>query len=307
MSKGQPLVTYDNIEMGLLVGDYLSAKAALRQADTDLDVRNRALERSEELIKLEAVAQQTLELRRAEFRNAEAAVTSQRAGVMRIEEQLHRFGLSDPDLARLAPEEGTGPHRSFSHATLWSTVTGVVTKYEVAVGELVTRDRELFTISDLSTVWVVADIYEKDIGKVRRGVAVAVRVEAYPDRVFSGQLTYVSDLIDPQTRTAKVRCVVANADGALKLDMFTRVAIPTAARRQGLAVPQAALQTGGNGPIVFVGESATTFARPDVTLGAVADGQVEVVKGLHAGDVVVSFGSFYLKTALLRELIGEGN
>jgi cobalt-zinc-cadmium efflux system membrane fusion protein len=136
---------------------------------------------------------------------------------------------------------------------------------------------------------------------------VAVRVDTYPDRTFSGQLTYVSDLIDPQTRTAKVRCVVANADGALKLDMFARVAIPTAERRQGIAVPQAAVQHVANAPIVFVRESATTFARRDVTLGATADGRVEVLKGLRTGEVVVSYGSFYLKTALLRDLLGEGD
>lgn len=305
VSKGQTLVAYDNIEMGQLVGEYLSAKAAQQQAEADLDVRRRALERAEELIKLEAVAQQTLELRRAEFRNAEAAVTSQRAGVTRIEEQLHRFGLSDQDLAGLTPQEGTSAHRSASHAFLRSPVTGVVTKYEVAVGELVGPDRELFTISDLSTVWVLADVYEKDLGKVRSDVEVAVRVDAYPERVFNGRLTYVSDLIDPQTRTAKVRCVVPNGDGALKLDMFTRVAIPTAERRQGLAVPRASVQTVGNTPIVFVRESATKFVRRDVTLGAEADGRVEVLKGLKTGDVVVSEGSFYLKTALLREQIGE--
>ena len=128
----------------------------------------------------------------------------------------------------------------------------MVTKYEVAAGELVEPDRELFTISDLSTVWVLADVYEKDLGKVRSGVAVAVRVDAYPDRPFTGKLTYVSDLIDPQTRTAKVRCVVPNADGALKLDMFTRVAIPTAERPGGTGRARGAVQTVGNTPIVFV-------------------------------------------------------
>lgn len=307
VAKGQVLLAYDNIEMGQLVGEYLSAKAAQQQAEADLGVKRRGLERAEELIKVEAVALQTLELRRAEFRNAQAAVTSQRAAVTRVEEQLHRFGLSDADLARLTPQEGTAAHRSASHATLRSPVSGVVTKYEVASGELVEPDRELFTISDLSSVWVLADVYEKDLGKVRAGVTVSVRTDAYPERAFTGRLTYVSDVIDPQTRTAKVRCVVPNDDGALKLDMFARVAIPTAQRREGLAVPQAAVQTLGNVPVVFVRQSATRFVRRDVTLGAVADGSVEVLKGLQSGDVVVSYGSFFLKTALLKEQIGEGD
>ena len=184
VTKGQSLVTYDNIEMGQLVGEYLSVKAAQRQAETDLDVRRRSLERSEELIKLQAIAQQTLELRRAELKNAEAAVASQRASVTKVEEQLHRFGLSDADLAKLTPDEGSSAHRNSSHALLRAPVTGVVTKFEVAVGELVEPDRELFTITDMSTVWVMADVYEKDLARVAKGTDVEVTVDAYPDRVF---------------------------------------------------------------------------------------------------------------------------
>ena len=135
VTKGQTLLSYDNIEMGQLVGEYLSAKASERQAQADLEVRQKALQRGEELIKLEAVAQQTVELRRAEARNAEAALASQRAGVAKIEEQLHRFGLSDADLTRLTPDEGRSAHRNASHASLRAPVSGVVTRYEVAAGE----------------------------------------------------------------------------------------------------------------------------------------------------------------------------
>lgn len=305
VTKGQPLVAYDNIEMGQLVGEYLSAKAAQRQAEADLDVRRRTLERGEELIKLEAIAQQTLELRRAEFKNAEAAVASQRAGVTRIEEQLHRFGLSDADLATLTPDEGTSAHRNSSHALLRAPVTGVVTKFEVAAGELVEPDRELFTITDMSTVWVMADVYEKDLAKVARGADVEVRVDAYPDRVFTGRLTYISDLIDPQTRTAKVRCVVTNQDGALKLDMFARIVIPTPERKQAVTVPVAAVQHIEGKPVVFAQDAPTRFSRKFITTGVSAGERIEVLSGLAAGTRIVAAGSFHLKTALLRELIGD--
>lgn len=304
VEQGQPLVTYDNIELGQLIGEYLTEKAALAQARTDVEVKRTALQRAEELIKIEAIAQQTLDVRRAEFKNAEAGVVSQAARVSNIEEQIHRFGLSDADLVRLTPEESASGHRVASHNVLRAPFSGIITKYDVAAGELVGPDRELFTIIDITTVWVLADIYEKDLAKIRTGTDVTVRVEAYPDREFRGRLTYLSDLIDPQTRTAKVRCVVPNADGALKLEMFTSVTIPTTERRQAIMVPVAAVQQIDGRPVVFVRQSPTRFARRDVRLGISAGEVQEVVAGLAPGEAIVANGSFYLKTALLSERIG---
>lgn len=305
VSAGQPLVTVDNIELGELIGTYLSEKATLAQTQSDLDVKRQVMARSEELIKLEAIAQQTLELRRAEFRNAEAAVTSQRARVAKVEEQIHRFGLSDADLTKLTPEEGGAGHRVASHNVLRAPFDGVVTSYDVARGEVVQPDKELFTLTNLSKVWVLADVYEKDLGRIQQNTDVSVQVDTYPGRTFTGRLTYISDLIDPKTRTAKVRCVVANNDGALKLDMFARIVIPTKERREGIAVPQAAVQQIESQSVVFVRQSPTRFERRDVRLGATAGDLVEIVSGLKPGETFVTSGSFYFKTALLRERIGE--
>ena len=303
--RGQTLVSYDNIELGALVGDYLSEVAAQRQAEADLEVKQRFLDRAEALIKLEAVAQQTLELRRAEFKNAQAAVASQRARVAKIEEQIHRFGLSDADLAGLTPEEGRSGHRTAAHSILRAPFAGVVTRFDIAAGEIVEPDRELMTISDISTVWVLADVYEKDLAKVVRNTDVSIRVDAYPDRVFAGRLTYISDVIDPQTRTAKVRCVVANPDGALKLDMFARAALVTSDSRQGISVPAAAIQQIDGQSVVFIRQSSVRFERRTVEVGTAAGDVVEIRSGLRTGDVIAGAGSFYLKTALLRERIGE--
>lgn len=305
VTKGQPLATYDNIQLGELVGEYLGARAVLRQAEADLDVKRRMVERGRALIQLEAIAQQTLDLREAELKTSEAGVARDQAAVSQVEEQLHRFGLSDADLRQLSPTEGTSPHRDASHAVLRAPFDGVVTKYDVAQGEVAEPERELFTVTDLSSVWVLADVYEKDITKVRAGTDAVVRVDAYPDRTFAGRVTYVSDLIDPQTRSAKARVVVANPETALKLDMFARVSIPTAEQREGLLVPVAAIQTIDNQPVVFVQQSANRFARRDVELGMTAGDLVETRSGVQAGDIVVGAGSFYLKTALLRERIGD--
>ena len=305
VTKGQPLATYDNIRLGELVGEYLGARAVLRQSEADLDVKRKVVERGRALITLEAIAQQTLDLREAELKTADAAVARDQSTVSRVEEQLHRFGLSDADLGLLSPTGGTSPHRDASHAILRAPFDGVVTKYDVAEGEVAEPERELFTVTDLSSVWVLADIYEKDLTKVRAGTDAIVRVDAYPDRTFSGTVTYVADIIDPQTRSAKARVVVGNPGTALKLDMFARVLIPTADQRVALLVPLTAIQTVDNQTVVFVQEAAHRFTRRDVELGTTAGDVVEVRSGLRAGETVVAAGSFYLKTALLRERIGD--
>ena len=232
-------------------------------------------------------------------------MASQRARVSKVEEQIHRFGLSDPDLATLTPEEGQSGHRVASHNVLRAPISGVITKYDVAKGEVVQPDQELFTIANLSSVWVLADVYERDLDKVQPGTDVNVRVDTYPDRIFRGKLTYISDLIDPKTRTAKVRCVVANPDSALKLDMFARISIPTSDRRSAIIVPAAAVQQVAGQSVVFVRQSPTQFVRRDVRVGGSAGDRIEILSGLRAGEPIVGAGSFYLKTALLRGQIGE--
>ena len=305
VTKGQPLLMYDNIELGQLVGEFLTERAALRQAETDREVKRTSLERAESLIKIEAIAQRELDVRRAEFLNAEAAVGSAQADVSRVEEQLHRFGLSDADVRALAPDANEAPHRAGSHSTLRAPFTGIVTKFDVATGEVVEPDKELFTVADISTVWVLADVYEKDISKIQRDGTVVIKVDAYPDRTFSGRITHVSDLIDPSSRTAKVRCVVENGDGALKLDMFAKVTLGTADERQALVVPSDAIQQIDNQSVVFVRQSDTRFERRDVQVGRRSGDLVEILGGLDAKQMVVGKGSFYLKTAVLRERIGD--
>lgn len=305
VSQGQPLLTYDNIELGQLVGEFLTEQAGLRQTQTDLEVKRTSLERAEALIKIEAISQRELDVRRAEFRNAEAAVSSAQARVSRVEEQLHRFGLSDADLKALAPDAKESPHRAASHSTLRAPFSGVVTKFDVAAGEVVQPDKELFTVADISTVWVLADVYEKDLSKITRDGTVSIKVDAYPDRTFTGRITHVSDIIDPATRTARVRCVVENRDGALKLDMFAKVALGTSEERQALAVPSDAVQQVDNQSVVFTRQTATRFERHIVQVGRRSGDLVEILGGLEEGQMVVGKGSFYLKTALLRERIGD--
>lgn len=307
VKRGQTLATYDNVTVGELVGEYLSGRAALRQGEADRDVKRQALARARELIKVEAISQAQLEVREAEYRSAEAAVVSAEAVLARAAQSLRRFGLSDETLQALNTSSSDNPHRGASHTVLRAPFDGIVTSFNVAVGEVLESDRELFAVSDLTSVWVQAEVYERDLARIRVGTEAIIRVDTYPDRVFKGRVTYISDVIDPETRTAKVRCVVANNDGALKLDMFAKVSIPTTEKKEALSVPEAAIQQIDGRPVVFVRQSETRFVRRSVDVGSTAGGLVEIRSGLKAGEDVVGSGSFYLKTALLRERVGDAH
>ena len=311
---GQVLVHYDNIALGDHIGEYRGAVAARRQAEADLEVLQRSLQRAEQLIGLEAISQQTLDLRRSEFEQARAGLVSAQAEVSRIEERIHRFGLTDEDLSEVAPRGSADEmraaaeqHREMSLNFIRAPFHGTVTEFSVAVGDLVGPDRELLTIINMSTVWVLADVYEPDLGRLPSNAEVAIQVDAYPDRVFTGRITYISDTIEMSTRAAHVRCVVTNRDKALKLGMFTRVSIPTNEKVSTLVAPVDAVQQIDGQSVVFVRTGPATFERRDVTLGLTADGQVEVIGGLKPGETIVSTGSFYLKTALLHERIGHSH
>lgn len=301
---GQPLLAYDNIELGELIGEYLSALAALEKANAEAEVTKRSLERAQNLVELGAVARAEYERRTAEYKNALASINSRKAEIAKIEEKLHRFGLTDADLEKLNTQTHTQYHREASHSVLRAPFDGVVIKHDVAEGEVVETGRELFTIADLSTVWVQADVYEKDIASIRKGQQVTVLLDAYPGESFIGKITYISDFLDPKTRTAKVRCEVPNPDGRLKLEMFATIQIPTPISREAVMIPTTAVQQIDDKPVVFVKVGDTRFQRREVQLGTPSDGWVEVKSGVKAGELVVTQGSFYLKSALLREQIG---
>lgn len=305
VKKGQPLLTYDNIQLGERLGEYFEARAGLRQAESDVAVKQRAVERAEALIGQQAISQQVLDLRRAEFKNAQSAVERERATLDRIDEQIHRFGLSDKELERLGPDTPEANHRAATLATIRAPFDGVITAYDVAVGEIVEPERALVTIANLETVWILADVYEKDLAKVPSTAEVAIRVDAYADKVFKGRLTYVSDVIDPKSRSAKVRVVVQNPEGLLRLDMFARVSIPTKDQQETVAIPIDAVQQIDGQSAVFIRETATRFRRQNVQLGLQAGNLIEVKAGLKSGETIVAAGSFYFKTALQRELIGD--
>lgn len=305
VSAGQPLLNYDNIELGELIGEYLTLLAEIRREESQAEVAKTYLSRSEALLQAEAIAQKEHELRKAQHDQAIATVESKKAEMARVEEKLHRFGLADADLRSLNSAEHD-PHRTASHSTLSAPFAGVITAQDVAVGETIGPDSEVFTLADTSVVWVLADIYEKDLGQVTVGQACRVRVPAYPTTDFTGRIAYLSDVLDPASRTGKLRCVVGNADARLKLEMFAAVEIPLSAKRSAVVVPESAVQMVELRKVIFVQKSEHEFEVRDVELGEKSADWVEVRSGILAGEQVVSEGAYYMKAAMLEEQLAGG-
>jgi membrane fusion protein, heavy metal efflux system len=303
VSEGDALVEYDNIELGLAIGEYLGAQAELRRSNTDLEVKKTILERGKEMLKVGAIARTAYDLREAEYKDAEAKTAGAHATLEKIEEQIHRFGWTDQDLANLMAKQGKG--HSISHSVLKAPFSGIITNYHASIGEAVEPSTELLSITDMSSLWVLADIFEKDLSHIRPGKAAQVRVASYPGKIFQGRITYVADTIDPKTRTAKVRCVVDNSGGLLKLEMFATIEIPVDRTGAVLAIPDSAIQQIEGKPVVFVRTSETEFRKREIQTGTASGGYTEIRSGLKAGDPVATQGSFVVKTAFLRNLIGE--
>ena len=302
VQAGQALLLYDNIELGETVGEHLSLHGEVDREKAQLQVARKSVERANTLIAVEAISPRDFELRKAEELQAEAAVQSKEAELARSEEKLHRFGLSEEQVQRLRLS-GEG-HRTASHNTLRAPFAGIIIKYDVSQGESVAREKELFTLVDTSSVWVLGDIYEKDLGKIPGHGDCLVTVSSYPNERFRGRITYLSDFLDPSSRTAKLRCVVPNKDGRLKLEMFADVFIPTTSATAAAVVPGSALQDIEGKPVVFVQRDATHFEKREVTLGERGEQETQILTGVRPGEKVVTVGSFYLKSASMREQIG---
>ena len=158
--------------------------------------------------------------------------------------------------------------------------------------------------SPTATGVVVGEAVRVGVG-LRVGDAVKVQVSAYPDRIFAGRVTYISDKIDPSTGTAKVRCAVPNPDGALRINMFARTSIISPVGRDAVQVPSSALQDVNSQTVVFIPTTPGHFTWHAVQTGLVANGQTQISGGLAAGTPVVTDGSYWLKAALMQSTIPD--
>ena len=290
---GQDLARIDNLEAGELTAQLSSARAELQRFKVLLAAQSKQVDRNQKLSEIGAAPQKDYEQSRAEYQALEESIRSQEAVTAGLTARLRRFGKSDPDPSTAVTTAITAPF------------DGIITKAVTAPGEIVEPSTELFTVADISRVWVQAEVYEKDLGRIQVGQSAIIHVDTYPNETFAGKVTYISDALDPQTRTAKVRCEVANDRIRLKLDMFASVQLPTTFSRQAVAVPIGAIQQLETKSVVFVQRSTAQFEAREIKPGKNVNGQVEVLEGLREGEPVVTVGAFHLKSIIAGKALGE--
>jgi len=293
VDKGQTLAIFDNIEAGDLISQEQSAKAELERMRAQLLPVQRQTDRSRHLSEIGAVAAKDYESSKAEQEGIEANVRSQQALIDGLRQRLRRLGVSD-----------AANGDSFI-TTLRAPFSGIVTKAAASPGDIIDESREVFSVADITRVWVQAEVYEKDLGRIRVGQDASIRLDTYPNETFAGKVSYISDALDPQTRTARVRCEVANQQLKLKTDMYANLELPTTFSKQAIAVPESALQQVEGKNVVFVRHSDTEFEKREVERGVTVGGKTEIVGGLKVGEPVVTQGAFHLKSILAGGELGE--
>jgi membrane fusion protein, heavy metal efflux system len=300
---GQRLAVLDNFDLSAAHSKVVSAEAALNQAKAQFATAGAAYDRATSLIRSGAVTQSELETRRATAASMEADVRTKEAELRQYQEEEARLSPVRPAAAGTGSSSDQPPLDS--RGAIVAPFAGVVDSVSIAQGEIIDPATPIFTVSDLSTVWVQADVAERDLGAVKVGDAVEVRVSAFPGRVFAGRVTYIPDQIESATGMAKVRCEVPNLDGALRVNMFATVTILSPQDGDAVLVPSSSLQEVNKQSVVFVPTGDGQFAWRPVHTGLVANGKTQITSGLATGTPVVGEGSYWLKAVLMQSTIPD--
>ncbi len=283
VKAGQTLAILDSLEVGEAHSAYLQAitQHALAKAD---------FERAEKLHTDQIIAQKDHLRAHAEYEKAKAALAA-------AADRLRMLGVS-PRPAVDGKAVSTFP--------LTTPFAGTVIEKHAILGELAQPDKALFTVADLSRLWIEANLFEKDLGRVRVGADAVVTVAAYPGEAFQGKLTYIAAVVDKETRTVPARVEVANPDGRLKPEMFATAAIATGSKGKGLLLLEEAVVLMQGQPTVFIEEHGG-FEPRAVELGDRLRGRVVVKAGLQAGERVVTAGTYALKARIQKSQLGAGH
>jgi membrane fusion protein, heavy metal efflux system len=274
--QGEPMLEVSSPDYSQLLDTYLKAHETFRVADKNYD-------RAKDLYEHNAIAERDLLQAESDRNQAQADLNAS-------EQAMKILGIKNPeDLAK-------GP--SSAQIPVIAPMNGEVVERLVAPGQVMQAGQtQAFTISDMSTVWVLANVYQSDLAYVKTGDSVVVQTDAYPES-FHGKISYVSAALDPNTRTLQARIEVENPGEKLKKDMYCTATVTAGVIQDAIGVPDAAiLRDDENQPFVYVAVASNQFGRRDVQIGDSQNGQTQILKGLSVGDKVVGDGSLFLQFA----------
>jgi cobalt-zinc-cadmium efflux system membrane fusion protein len=274
--QGEPMLYVASPDYSQLRTNYLKAKEAYALAQ-------KAYARARDLYEHKAIAEQNLEQAQSAEVQASGDLASSQAA-------LKVMGITDPDELVKGPPSFEVPVRA--------PISGEVVEQDVSAGQLIQPGTtQCFMISDIGSVWVLVNIYQKDLPYVRVGDTVAIRTDTYPE-AFHGRISYVAASLDPNTRTLQARIETNNPGEKLKKDMYVVATVNAGTIPNAIALPDAAvLRDSENQPFVYAAAASNQFGRRSVTLGESLNGQTQIISGLKAGDQVIGNGSLFLQFA----------
>lgn len=287
VKKGQLLAVLESRGLADAKASYLAAveRESLAQAN---------FKREERLWQKKVTSEQ-------EYLNARQAQAEARIAKNSAEQQLHALGCNGKDLLALTSSN----HASFTHYTITSPFAGTVIEKHITFGEQVGADADVFTIADLSTVWVNINIYQKDLVSIRKGQTVGIEI-GHGIASVEGKIAWVGPQVDEGTRTATARIELPNPNGSLRPGLFVTAKVAVGGSQAGLVVPKSALQTFEGKTVVFVRTGEGLEPKP-VELGRETGTTVEILSGLVAGQTYAAEGSFTLKAQLSKGAFGDGH
>jgi cobalt-zinc-cadmium efflux system membrane fusion protein len=276
VTQGQPMLYVSSPDYSQLRTNYLKAKDAYALAQ-------KVNARAQDLYQHHAIAEQNVE-------QAQSAEVQASGDLVAAQAALKVMGVTDPDALVKAPPSFEVPVKA--------PIGGLVVEQDVSAGQFIQPGTtQCFMISDISTVWVLVNVYQKDLPYVRVGDQVAIQTDTYPE-VFHGRIAYVAASLDPNTRTMQARIETNNPGEKLKKDMYVVATVNAGTIQNAIALPDAAvLRDTENQPFVYAAASTNQFGRRSVTLGESLNGKTEITSGLKAGDQIVGNGSLFLQFA----------
>jgi cobalt-zinc-cadmium efflux system membrane fusion protein len=288
VKTGQALAWFDSPELGLAWAEYAKAKGRTGFA-------RKNLQREETLFEKKISPEKDVMRARQELAEAEADFAF-------ANEKFHLLGI---DIAQFEKNHEGDQHPLVAVS---SPIRGSVIERAATQGEVVSPDKTLFTVADLSKLWVIIDIYEKDLRRVLPGMAVKVTTTAYPDRSFPGVISFIDDVMDEKSRLIKARVVVENSNRMLKPGMFAAVTIEVKGMQteKAIMMPEEAVFLDGAQNYVFIRTAPEEFEMREITVGRTLGSRLEVIRGLKKGESVAVKGAFILKSELKKgELVDE--
>jgi cobalt-zinc-cadmium efflux system membrane fusion protein len=299
VERGAPLFAIDASEAVQGQNDLVTAVASVEKAKSRLALAQTSEKRQRELLAIRGGALKDLEQAQSDLVGAQGDLRSAEIALAASRNRLRILGRSDEEIGKLEKVDRIG-----AESIVAAPISGTVIQRKIGLGQYITvgATEPIFTVGDLSTVWLIANVRESDAPKMKVGASVEVAVLAYPGRTFNARLAYVAPALDPNTRRLPVRAEIHNPDHELLPEMFASFRIVAGDSRVTPAVPQESVVYEGAQARVWVArpEQKSVVTRP-IEVGATTNGLVEVRKGLNVGETVVASGTLFIDRAATRD------